>query len=96
MEGIRLADGVDVDAEVKRRAIRAPKQARLLHAIGLGWNTVEGLQRALSGGGTPPTTASITDHVRRLRDDGIVVYNEIEALLADIPTPGGIIDGLGE
>jgi hypothetical protein len=96
MHSITIVDGVDVDAEIHKRVARAPQQVRVIYAISIGWNSISGIQRALSASGHLITRVAVLDHVRRLRADGIVTDGGVECLLADIPAPGGIIDGLGE
>lgn len=87
MEAIKIAKGVDGQAEAHRRANRSPKSSRVLQAVSLGWNTVEGIRRAVSTDSDTPSPHAIRDHLKRLRQSGLVTYNDAETLLGDIPAP---------
>jgi len=98
MQRIQIADGVDIDAALEARKTRSPKAARVLYAISRGWDTLDGVRRAMQAGGETYSMNAIRDHIKRLSDAGLVTYNTCELLFDDIPDPepGGVLDGVTE
>lgn len=93
-EPVRVIDDIDVDTE-KRRLVKnnSIKAARILHAISLGWDTYDGIRKAVMNAEWRPTRKAIKDHCDRLQQKGLIVCGLTEEeIFDDIPEPGSVLD----